>query len=118
MLDKKESKVMDVLFSQCSGKDSLLISPIDLMNMADLKTIGEKAVERIVTDLCYDGYFDLVYSDRRGERVFCVTLTDKGKSYGRAVKQQKRNLLYRLILSVFFAVVSFLIGLILKAVFK
>ena len=46
-----------------------------------------------------------------------ITLTEKGKGYIRSVKEFRRNLLFRLCLSAALAVFSFVIGLILKAVF-
>jgi hypothetical protein len=74
-------------------------------------------VEKLVKDLNTDGYFDLVYSDRRGETVYCISLTNKGKGFLRDKKLLKRNLIYRLVLSVSFAILSFIIGLILKRLF-
>ena len=117
MLSKSESKIMGVLYRESKDKNALLISPTDLTRLAGDKTLTKRKVERLVEDLCSDGYFDLVYSDRRGERVYCVTLTKKGKGYLRDIKMFKRNLVTRFILSVAFAVLSFLIGLILRALF-
>ena len=118
MLSKNESKVMRVIFRECKDKSALLISPIDLMKIAGQDTLTLTEIERVVNDLHADGYFDLIYSDRHGETVYCLSLTEKGKGYLRSNKILKRNLFFRLIATIGFAVLSFVVGLILKAVFK
>ncbi len=117
MLSKNENKVMTALCTVCKDKDSTLISPMDLVNIVGDKGFTQTTLEQVMKDLNADGYFDLVYSDRRGEKVYCVTLLEKGKGYTRGVRVFKRNLLFRLGLTVALAIVSFLIGLILKAIF-
>ena len=117
MLTKAENKVMYTLFTECKNKKALLISPIDLINIIGDKTITQTKLEKIISDLYMDGYFDLIYSDRHGERVYCITLTERGKGYMRGQKVMRRNLLFRLCLTVGLAFLSFIIGLILKAIF-
>ena len=79
MLSKTENRVMGVLFSECKDKSALLISPTDLIKITGEKGLTESKLDKILEDLYMDGYFDLVYSDRRGERVYCITLTERGK---------------------------------------
>ena len=118
MLNRNENKVMSILYKQCKDKKALLISPIDLLKLLGGDVLTLTGLEKVIVDLHADGYFDLVYSDRRGEMVYCICLTEKGKGYLRSKKQIKRNLMFRLCVSVGFACLSFIIGLILKAVFK
>ena len=116
MLSKAENRVMSVLYEECKDKKSVLISPADIIGLAGGEiTLTE--VEKITADLAMDGYFDLIYSDRHGETVYCITLLEKGKAYRRSVLVARRNLIFRIGLSVALAVFSFIIGLILKAVF-
>lgn len=117
MLSKTESKVMSVIFSSCSQKDALLITPLDLKNLTGEKGLREQELDKIVDDLYKDGYYDLVFSERRGEKVYCITLTEKGRGFNRNKKIMKRNILFRLALSAALALFSFIIGLILKAIF-
>ena len=116
MLNKRENRVMGVLYEECKDKNSALISPADIARLAGGEMTAAQA-EKIAADLAMDGYFDLVYSDRRGETVLCITLSEKGRAFRRMALVAKRNLVYRLGLTVAFAVVSFLIGLLLKALF-
>ena len=117
MLSKSENKVMRALIKMCGEKSSLLVSPVDLLSVLGNKELSQTNLEKIIQDLCSDGYFDLVYSDRRGEKVYCITILQKGQGYMRNQLLMRRNLVFRLALSVVLAVISFLIGLILKAIF-
>ncbi len=117
MLNRSEKKVMDALFNECSEKGATLVSPSDLYAIVGSENLSVKDVDEIVNALHLDGYFDLVYSDRHGESIYCITLTEKGKGFARSNKIMKRNLLFRIGLSATLAVFSFLIGLILKAIF-
>ena len=83
---------------------------------AVLVMLGFGACENM-DDLYKDGYFDLIYSDRHGERVYCITLLNKGKAFFRGKKIFKRNLLFRVLVTLLLAVLSFITGLILKAIF-
>ena len=117
MLNKTESKVMDLLYSQCKDKNGVLISPTDIIRIVDLQTLNKSKLDKTMNDLASDGYFDLVYSDRHGENIYCVTLTEKGRSISREKKVRRRYILFRIGLTCGLAVVSFLIGLLLKAIF-
>ncbi len=108
---------MLAVYGVCLEKATQLISPVDLIRLSGVQGITQNKLERIMEDLSADGYFDLIYSDRRGERIYCVTLTDKGKGYSRERKVHKRYILMRLCLTVSLAILSFIIGLILKAIF-
>ena len=117
MLDRLEKKVMATLCAEMKTKDTILISPLDLLKMVGTESLSISRLEKIVCDLSTDGYFDLVYSDRRGETVYCISILKKGKAYLRDQMQIKRNLLSRLFLTIGFAIVSFLVGVILKKIF-
>lgn len=117
MLSVFENRVMGAVYSVCENKDTVLISPLDLLNIINKDEITLTKLEKIMTDLSQDGYFDLVYSDRHGESIYCITINEKGKAFKRNGVVIKRNLLYRLCLTVVFAVISFLIGIILKKIF-
>lgn len=117
MLSKTENKVMLAVYGACVEKATQLISPVDLIRLSGLEKLTQNKLERVMEDLSADGYFDLIYSDRRGEKIYCVTLTDKGKGYIREKRVHKRYILMRLCLTVGLAILSFIIGLILKAIF-
>ena len=117
MLNKEENLVMAVIAKECSKKESLLISPNDLKSLVGGADFTLDKLDKIISDLYTDGYFDLVLSERRGEKVYCIILTEKGKGYFRNKKLMKRNLIYRIGLSAALALFSFIIGMILRAIF-
>lgn len=115
MLTKKEKRVMKVLFLRCSEKQSALVSPQSIKNHCEDLSLTE--IENIVKALSQDGYYDLIYSKRQGEKVYCISFSEKGKGFLRSEKLIKRNLAYRIMLTFAFAFLSFVIGLVLKAIF-
>ena len=117
MLSKSESKVILGVINACGKRDSVLISPFDLIKLCLIKDLSVERLDKILSDLNSDGYFDLVHSERHGERIYCITLLDKGKGYDRSVKVLRRSVLFRIGLSTALAVFSFLIGVILRRIF-
>ena len=108
---------MRALIKMKKSNNSLLVSPMDLISILGGKEFNRANLDAIIQDLCSDGYFDLIYSDRHGERVYCITFSQKGQSYDRNALLMRRNVIFRLGLTIVLAIVSFLIGLILKAIF-
>lgn len=117
MLSNKERKVLGGILDQLQEKNSLLISPSDLLKVVNVENLSLSQLDKIVEALKMDGYFDLVYSDRHGEKIYCIVLAEKGKGYDRSVKVLKRTLIFKVGVTVCLAVLSFLIGLVLKKIF-
>ena len=117
MLESGKKKILIFLTRLCKDRPSVLISPTDLTNNLGNIELNQEGVEKKVVELSDEGYFDLVYSDRRGEKVFCITLLEKGKSYFRKEKIERQNLVKRFFLTIGFAVLSFLVGVILRKIF-
>lgn len=118
MLSAREDAVLTAVLHFCGGKDCTLITPQDLLaSLKKREGFTEDRLERVLSALEMDDYLDIVYSDRKGERVYCVTLHAKGQGYFRSKQVQKRNLFFRIGVTVALAAVSFVIGLILRAIF-
>ena len=117
MLNKTENKVMCVLLQLGNKKTTFLITPLDLLNMVATKGLTTTGLEKIINALVVDGFIDLIYSERHGEPVYCITLLEKGKSFRRNGEKIKRAILFKLIITVSFAFLSFLLGILLKAIF-
>ena len=117
MLEKGKKKILSFLIKLCKERQAILISPTDLLNNISIKEYSQEQLEKKVIELSNEGYFDLVYSDRRGEKVYCITLLEKGKSYFRKERTERQNLVKRFFLTIGFAVLSFLVGVLLKKIF-
>lgn len=119
MLTKQEHEVMNIIYDSCRGRDSCLISPDELLKMLPEKSGHTSAkLEKILKSLELDDYFDIIYSDRKGEQIYCITLHTKGIAYKRTSEQTRRNLYVRIGLTVAFAVLSFIVGRILLGIFS
>ena len=117
MLTFKEKYVMEYVYQKCQGKKSCIISPREIISfVADKYVLFPDELEKIMTNLSYDNYIELLKSDKKGSPVFCVSLKLKGEGFHREITNNKRNLMYiigrTLILAVITAVVSGLIKLI------
>ena len=118
MLSRSENEVMSAVYCLCDGTDSCLISPLDILSVlpANKKYSPEK-VDGILHDLMCDGYFDLITSERKGERMYVINLKENGFAYKRAAKQRRRDVAFRIVLAFIGAAATFIFGLILKGLF-
>ena len=116
-----ENTVMEAIYSLCDGKLSCLVSRDDILRSSSKKNkkknISAKKLEDTLALLQMDGFFDVIYSERKGERMYVITLHTKGLAFRRNKKKAKKRALFKVLVTVLCAVASFLIGLFLKAVF-
>ena len=118
VLNKRETEVMNVIFSLCHEKGVGLISPAEILDLLPQKRIyTEERVEEILNELALDNYFELLSSERKGEKMYVISLRAGGYAYQRCAVQQKRDAAARLFWAIASAVVAFIVGLILKRIF-
>ncbi|MFQ6724401.1 MAG: hypothetical protein ACLRFE_03625 [Clostridia bacterium] len=115
MLSRKEKYIMEYLYQRCTGKNSCLINPREIITFAsDRYIMYPPEVEKIVTNLVYDNYIEVAKSDKKGEMVYCVSLKLKGQGFHRELVNDKRTIMVAVGRTVVLAVLSFLITWILK----
>ena len=119
MLSKQEHEIMNIVYNACVGRDSCLVSPAEILaQIPEKKGYDSEKVEKILRTLELDDYFDMIYSDRKGEPVYCISLHTKGQSFKREKQQDRRKLYFKIGITVAMAVLSFAVGMILKAIFS
>jgi DNA-binding MarR family transcriptional regulator len=119
MLSKKERAVMNVIYEKCHSENNCLITTQEIANeLPKNRKLTEGAVENIVRSLELDDYFDIVFSERKGQPVLCVNLHAKGLSFKRELVQFRRTILTKLMLAVMSAATTFVIGRILFFLFS
>ena len=119
MLNKQENEVMSAVYDMCDGKDSCLVSPMEIVSLLPAKrTYTPQKVEQILRSLELDDYFDLIASDRKGEKMYVITLHPNGVAYKRTALQVRRNVTFKIVLSVAGAVITFVVGILLKMIFS
>lgn len=118
-LSRRENEVMRAVFELSDGKDRFLLSPYELAAVLPPKgNYNEESLERTLRALELDGYFDFIPSDRKGEKTYVIHMREAGLAFKRSDAQRKRSICFRWGVAAVGAVITFLIGLILRLVFK
>lgn len=117
-LNRRESEVMNAVYELSGGKERFLVSPCELTAVLPARgKYSEETLERTLNSLALDGYFEFVESDRKGEKTYVIHMREAGMSYRRQDYQRKRGLVFRIVVAALGAVVTFLVGLLLRAIF-
>ena len=91
MLSRYEDEIMSAVFSLCDGTGGCLVSPIEILSILPVKRkYTPEKVDGILYDLMCDGYFDLITSERKGEKMYVINLKENGYAYKRTSKQRQR----------------------------
>ena len=118
MLSKRENEIMNAVYALCHEKGVCLVSPAELLALLPLrKNYTEENLEELLRQLALDDYFELLFSERKGEKMYVLSLRTKGQAYKRCSIQQKRDVAVKMLLAVASAVVAFVVGLILRRIF-
>lgn len=118
MLNRRESEVMRAVYGICNEKGICLISPQELLALLPQKRkYSEEQLDRILGELALDDYFELLSSERKGEKMYVISLHASGYAFKRYAMQQKRDFVFKVTWAVASAVIAFLVGLILKRIF-
>ena len=118
MLNRQENEVMNAVYSLCHEKGICLVSPAELLAMLPpRKKITLEKLEDVLNQLSLDQYFELLSSERKGEKMYVISLRANGYAYKRCSLQEKRNIAVKMLWAVASAVVAFLVGLLLRRIF-
>ena len=118
MLNKKENEVMNAVYTLCHEKGICLISPSEFLSLLPRKKkYTETQVESILSALALDNYFELLSSERKGEKTYVISLRAGGYAYKRCALQERRNFALKFGWAIASAVIAFLVGLLLKHIF-
>ena len=117
-MGRKERGVLLYLCKVCTKKRTYLVSPHQIASYLSNKFVLSIAeIDEIMSTLSTENYIDFVVSETKNDYLYCVTLKKRGQSYVNDMKQQKRNFGLLVLRTLFLAVVSFVFGLVLKAIF-
>ena len=117
-LNRRENEVMNAVYDLSGGKERFLLSPYELTAALPAKRkYDEESLERALRSLSLDGYFDFIQSDRKGEKMYVIQMREAGLCYRRRDYQRKRGLVFRILVAALGAVVTFLVGVLLRAIF-
>ena len=118
MLNRAETEIMNTVYSLCCGKGVCLLSPTELLAaLPPKKRYTEEYLETVLNELALDDYFELLSSERKGEKMYVISLRTNGYAFKRNFIQAKRAVLYKILWAVASATIAFLVGVILKRIF-
>lgn len=109
---------MQYILKESANRDTCLLLPIDFEHaLAPKYSVGHTEIQALLEGLVQENYINLVNSDKNGELIYCISILPKGKSFHREQKNVKRGWWNTIIRTILLAILSFVIGVILKAIF-
>lgn len=109
---------MRAVYDLCHEKGVCLVSPSEILALLPpRKRYTEEQLEGILHELALDDYFELLSSERKGEKMYVISLRTNGYAFKRGYVQMRRDAAVKILWAVASAVVAFLVGLILKRIF-
>jgi hypothetical protein len=119
MLEKKEKMVMLFLCDVCSGKKSYLISADQIAEYLSKKYVLSIAeLDEIMLMLNKENYIDLVFSDGKKGYFYCIALKNKGLTFKKDLIKHRKELVMLVLRTLGITILSFIVGLILRAIFN
>ena len=108
---------MGAIYILSGEKERFLAAPYEIAALCRLR-YDEERLERILRALETAGYFDFVPSFCKGERVYVIHMKSSGLGYKRSDFQRRRSVMFRWSVAAVGAVITFLVGLLLRAIFR
>ena len=116
-LSKRENSVMGAVFQLSEGKERFLVAPYELLSVLPPRlNFDEGKLYAVLRSLEMDGYFELIESERKGERVFVIIMREAGRSFQRSDKQRRRRMYYKIAVTLLCGVLSALVGILVKSI--
>ena len=118
MLNRYETEVMAAVYALCGGTEGCLVSPLDILSILPAKhKYNAEKLEDILYALKCAGYFDIISSERKGEKMYVINLKESGFAFKRTAKQKQRDVTFKIFLAFIGALATFIFGVILKRLF-
>lgn len=119
MLDKKEKFVVLYLIEICPQKRSYLILAEQIAEFVSKKFLMTTSeLDDIMISLAKDNYIDFVASNSKNGYYYCVTLKSKAQTLKKDLKKQKKEFWLMVLRTLGFGILSFVVGVLLKTIFK
>jgi hypothetical protein len=118
VLNKKERVLMDAIYKETSQKTGrCLATPYEILSKIPYKyKFLEEDLETVLEALSIDGYFEYELAEKKGELVYLISLKEKGLGYEREKKENRIKLIRRIITTVIFAILGWLVKFIIDTI--
>ena len=118
MLTRRENDVMRVVYDMAHVRGICLVSPAEIIaSLPPKRKCSEEQVETVLKELALDDYFQLLSSERKGEKMYVISLHAVGYAYKREFTQRRRNYAFKIGWAILSALIAFAVGLLLKRIF-
>ena len=118
-MTKKEKMVMAYLCNKCQQKRTYLVSPQEIAQALSKKyVLSIEEIDEILATLSNENYIDFVASESKKGYFYCINLKKAGQTFNVDTKKNRRTFGLLVLRSMFLATVSFVFGIILKAIFQ
>lgn len=116
MLNKNEKIVMQIIYDKMSeSQKAVIITEDEIWSKLPKKAkIDLGGLREILQQLAIDEYFELIHTEKKGVPVMVITLKKKGVAFERSLVHEKRNFGQKLVITAICAVITALIGLLIK----
>ena len=110
---------MRFLCEICPKRRTYLVSPHDIAIALSKKfVLSISEIDEIMQKLSFENYIDFVASNSKNGYYYCITLKSKALTLKKDLKKQKKEFWFVLARTFGLAVLSFVVGIILKIIFK
>lgn len=115
-LNRRENEVMRAVFTLSAGKERFLAAPYEILSLLPRKAgLDEESLDNVLRALELDGYFELLLSERKGEKTYVVHMRETGLAFRRSDVQRRRGLAFRLAVTVLCGLLSAVVGIVIKS---
>ena len=118
MLSKREKYIMNYIYKACTDKGVCIIPQSEIFEYVQQKfQLDTITIEGILRCLEMDDYIDIVKTEKEGIQYYCITLHFKGKGYLRELQHYKRQIYFKVILTVATAILGVILTKLLLSLF-
>lgn len=110
---------MSHLFETCQSGKSQLVSAQEIVDVLNKRkfVVSLSELDEIMISLSKEGLIDCVSSESKNGVVFCVTLKGKGLLFKKDIQKERKLASWVVVRTALLAILSFVIGLLLRAIF-
>lgn len=118
-MTKKEKLVLIFLCKKCQKNKTYLIAPQEISQSLSKKfVLSVNEIDEVMLVLSKENYIEFVVSQSKNGYFYCVNLKKKGQTFLEDSKKNRKVFGMLVLRSCFLATVSFVFGVLLKAIFK
>ena len=119
MLDKKEKIIMCYIYDNSQKGKARLFTAQEIIDFVSTKKyiLLTSELEEIMITLAKENMIDYVQSENKKGIIYCISLKNKGYVFKKDLKKQKRYSTWLILRTGLLALLGFLIGILLKAIF-